>query len=362
MTLVGHSKAVMSAHFSPGSIQIVSASEDCTIRIWDASVQTQKSSKSVVQTIHLLAISADGAYIAAVKSNHTVELWDAITGKLSQTLKGHSGRVNTVTFSPTGSKLVSGSADKSIRLWDTATGRCCQIINGHLDNVETVKFLASGHQIVSGSFDQTVQIWNTENGMQYHAFTDHTGCVHDVTASSDGVYVISASEDTTVCVWDVKNKALQHILHGHSKGVHTVSISPNDQVIASASWHEQAIQLWDIATGAKLSVLKNTEIHHKLHFSPDQRFLLGGLSCVSTGLEPYIGDTRNVLDFQQFPDYYMKDGWVTSLASQLRVCWIPQAYRDKLIYTSRGAAMATPAGMMIILDFTKLKLYMNHAN
>jgi WD40 repeat protein len=42
---------------------------------------------------------------------------------LQRILKGHTGGVNSVAFSPDGAHIVSGSSDKTIRIWDAATGK-----------------------------------------------------------------------------------------------------------------------------------------------------------------------------------------------------------------------------------------------
>ena len=34
------------------------------------------------------------------------------------TLKGHSGPVTSVSFSPDGKRIVSGSTDKTVKVWD----------------------------------------------------------------------------------------------------------------------------------------------------------------------------------------------------------------------------------------------------
>ena len=48
--------------------------------------------------------------------------WGAQTGQEMLTLKGHSGTVNSVSFSPDGKRIVSGSYDNTLKVWDTQTG------------------------------------------------------------------------------------------------------------------------------------------------------------------------------------------------------------------------------------------------
>ena len=38
------------------------------------------------------------------------------------TLRGHSGMVHSVAYSPDGNHVISGSDDKSVKIWDTETG------------------------------------------------------------------------------------------------------------------------------------------------------------------------------------------------------------------------------------------------
>ncbi len=49
-------------------------------------------------------------------------MWDPATGEEKRPLRGHTGAVNSVSFSPDGQMLASGSSDETVRVWDPSTG------------------------------------------------------------------------------------------------------------------------------------------------------------------------------------------------------------------------------------------------
>ncbi|KAF2187192.1 WD40 repeat-like protein, partial [Zopfia rhizophila CBS 207.26] len=66
--------------------------------------------------------SPDGKILASASVDSTVQLWDADTGAVLQTLEGHSSRANAVAFLPDGKVLASASGDSTVKLWDADTG------------------------------------------------------------------------------------------------------------------------------------------------------------------------------------------------------------------------------------------------
>ncbi|EHK20940.1 uncharacterized protein TRIVIDRAFT_8607, partial [Trichoderma virens Gv29-8] len=68
--------------------------------------------------INSVVFSGDGHYLASASDDCTVKIWDTMTGKEKQILKGHRDWVNLVAFSADGRYLASESQDSMIRVWD----------------------------------------------------------------------------------------------------------------------------------------------------------------------------------------------------------------------------------------------------
>jgi WD40 repeat protein len=119
-----HGGPVNSAEFGRDGQRVVTASQDNTARLWNAT-----SGKAIGEPMwHEGAVlsarfSPDGERVITASNNNTVRLWDAASGQTIGETMGINGMVNSTQFSPDGQRVMTASSDSTVRLWDTPTIR-----------------------------------------------------------------------------------------------------------------------------------------------------------------------------------------------------------------------------------------------
>jgi WD40 repeat protein/tRNA A-37 threonylcarbamoyl transferase component Bud32 len=247
------------------------------VKVWDAKQGYELFSlKGRTGSVLSVAFSPDGKRIVTGCHDDTARVWDAEKGREVLTLKGHTGCVWSVAFSPDGQRILTGSHDFSAKVWGAANGQELFPLRGRTGVVLSVAFSADGQRILTGSSDDTAKVWDVADGQELLALKGHTSSVNGVAFSRDGKRILTGSQDRTAKVWDAVNGREILTLEGHTSAVTSVAFSGDGKRLLTGS-EDGTARLWDAETGQEVFALKgHTGGVASAAFSPDGKRILTG--------------------------------------------------------------------------------------
>eukprot|EP00198_Chlamydomonas_reinhardtii_P009934 XP_001699271.1 predicted protein [Chlamydomonas reinhardtii] len=323
--LEGHGGWVVSAAFVGTTHRLVTASHDCTARIWNA----HKGRLLFVLSGHtgrLNRVSVDpgGSWAVTASDDGSARVWDCETGQLKQVLEGaHNAHVTDAAITRDCSKVISVAGDGSGAVWDLASGRREALLEGHTGEVRAVVLTQRGRFAVTAGEDGTARVWDLaaealvappchsgrvtalstlpdgqlvvsagEDGCVFlwdplikrgerDASRTHSGGVNAVYLMRDARTAVTISKDQTARIWDVPTASTRFVVEGHTDGLVAADISADEALLATAAYDKTVV--WDLVGRCCLPALDA----HKaalsvLTWSPDSRFLLtAGADCTA---------------------------------------------------------------------------------
>ena len=245
--------------------------------------------------VQSVVFSPDGKFVLSGGTDKTIILWDLKADREVRRFIGHTDGVRSAVFSPDGKSALSGGIDKTMRLWDVNTGNEIRRFTGHADAVLCVAYSPDGKFALSSSSDKTLRLWNINTGRSIRTFVGHTNEIYSTAFSPDGRFALSGSTDKTIRLWDVNTGKELRKFTDHIGGVYSVTFSPDGKFILAGgedekSEHSGVIILWDAVSGKELRQFKQNSTVYAAVYSPDGKFVIsagigGGISLwdINTG-------------------------------------------------------------------------------
>lgn len=149
--------------------------------------------------------------------------------KLLCQMDNHLACVNSVRWSCSGTFLASGGDDKLIMIWQTGRylgvsssfgsmgrtvnveqWRCVHILRGHTGDILDICWSPDDSLLASSGVDNSVHIWNAKKFPEIvSVLKQHTGMVKGVTWDPIGKYMASQSDDKSLNVWRTSDWQLE---------------------------------------------------------------------------------------------------------------------------------------------------------
>ena len=260
----GHMALIRSLIFTPDGSQLISASDDKTIRVWDTEtgriVQTIRGEigEGDPGKIYALALSRDGRFLAAAgrglsAEGEAIRLYDFQSGTLIGLLKGHQEAILSLDFSPDGDRLVSGSTDDTAIIWDVRAKAPLFHLSGHQGDVNAARFTSDGSGVVTASDDDTLKLWRASDGTLVKTLTGHTDKVVALAVSLRDGSVASGALDGTIRLWDLRaGTSVKQINQGTE--VMSLAFTPDGtRLVSGVGRAPYDCHVWDIASGEEVA-------------------------------------------------------------------------------------------------------------
>lgn len=227
-------KAYVSGDITTESVLDVPTRAEAVYRV-KAVTRCSASVSGHGQSILATAFSpATSTRLATGSGDNTARIFDCETGTPMHTLKGHTGWVLVVAWSPDDGMLATGSMDNTVRLWNPATGAAVgNMLKGHTKWVTSIAWEPyhlrepGRPRLASASRDYTIRVWNVVSGHTEFSLTGHKGSVTCIRwgGAGEGGVLYSASHDKTIKIWDAQKGTLLNTLTSHAHWVNHLALS-----------------------------------------------------------------------------------------------------------------------------------------
>ncbi|MCX7665212.1 MAG: hypothetical protein N2112_06680 [Gemmataceae bacterium] len=280
--------------FAGSNQQVLSASDDGTVRLWDLGngreVRRYSPSKEKARG---LAATRDGKLFAVTYPNE-IHLVKTETMERVHLLKGHEGVIEALVFSEDGTQLVSGGDDTSIRLWNVADGKAGIILNpdyktdkeGSYKQVSSLSISKDGKFILSGDAGGNIRVWDPSKPEEKRIVTGieahRNGRVTSVlfgggdskvifSCGADGIAMMHPGYDPSGKEIGFSTKKFDSKAGGSDAPLTAMAVTADGNYMLTGSV-DTSIRVWDIKNGRVIRIYPgHTATVNAIALSPDDR-------------------------------------------------------------------------------------------
>ncbi|KAJ3069146.1 hypothetical protein HDU98_007769 [Podochytrium sp. JEL0797] len=294
----GHSKAIVGLAVDSLSEKLISASLDCTLKIWNMKKRKLIQSIDFPVPISAMVFHKESNIAAVACDDLCVRIVDIEVGKIVREFWGHRNRILDLSLSPDSRWLLTSGLEGTIKLWDIPSSTLIGSLR--VDPATSVSFSVDGNYIASSHVsNRGVVLWANTT-------------LFDIASSSIPVNLRS--------VPDEEDDAMMTALDDQDLSL-TDSENPNYSLIRLSSLPLSRVQLLLNLE----SIQKRRKPAEKVHKPDNVPFFLGALGSTTVdtafkaAADHFVGantqvDRATVLEFNESTaDWHGKPEYIETL-------------------------------------------------
>lgn len=207
----------------------------------------------------LLAVSADGQWLATAQTQGPVSLWHARDGRIVRTFSELTNDVTALAFSKDGRRLAGSGAGPLVVVWNLDDGQ----VRARWSSPAAVRALAwlpGGDELAGGGEDRLIRIWKIPENGEVESATIREWPAHEgpVTVlrpvpGTEG-QLASGGHDGKVKIWKIADGQLVREMT-HGAPITDLAIRHDGKRLVSAAG-QPVVKLWNAEDGQPVAELK----------------------------------------------------------------------------------------------------------
>lgn len=255
----GHSKAVRTIEFIPGSSSFFSAGNDGSVLRWNAASENPQSTTllSGKGIIEEMSITRNGKWLIISETRNGILLMNLSSGGSNPDLiKGEDLYVHSIAVAPDNNTFYTAGTSNLIEKCNI-TLRSAEVIIQTDSRINSLALSGNGQTLAAGTRSGKVITWNTSGSYVPRViFEDAENVVQSVSFSPDGKYLACGTQGGKILIFRTNNFELIREMPGHSARITEIDFSPDGQFMTSSAYDGKVL-LWNMRDFSSSPVIFN---------------------------------------------------------------------------------------------------------
>jgi len=277
----------------------------------------QIDTKGHTGIIRKIIVTKSGDIISA-SDDKTIRVWDANTGKekrkiLGQIGNNQEGKIYSIALSNNEKYLAvsgfinSGNKEK-IRIYNYQTGKLLKILKSHTNVVLDLSFSKDGQYLISASFDTSVKIWDVKKDFELKdTIKFHTDKVYSarIIKKEDNYFAITVGYDSKIALYDIQKKKLLKS-YKYNYRLNSIAITQKNGGNIAVCGFSKEIFIYDINLN-RIKIIKNNTRPSRLSYSKDGKYLIVGDASSPNRINIYkvVPEYTKIISFKKHTNLTM---------------------------------------------------------
>jgi WD40 repeat protein len=160
-----HDAPVRCAGGHPKEQVFATGDETGTVMVWRVGDKKTPRDKWVIGGLEAhggvvtsVGFTPDGRQVVTASEDGTIKFWDMKNGKSTLEIAAHRGGVLCHSMHPSGEYVATSGKDKSVRVWRVKDGAQVYVNDNYQDEVTSVAYAPDGDRIASATMDGEIKI------------------------------------------------------------------------------------------------------------------------------------------------------------------------------------------------------------